>query len=143
MVKDIIEKFQSQVLDKYETFEKSMIHGDFNEQNILVDKKASENNYCVTGVIDFGDSQYSCLLFEIAISLTYMMFCGGSVEFGGHFLAGYEKFRKIPEHERNVLRVLNIFWLENLPGNHGTSIVLPDLLLCPILPEFTARLVHL
>lgn len=73
MVEDIIIDFQKKVLDKFETFEKQMIHGDFNEQNILVGRNAANTANTVIGVLDFGDTQYSCLIFELAVGMTYMM----------------------------------------------------------------------
>ena len=61
-----------------------VIHGDFNEQNILVTKSedtqacassssGNEGDYHVSGVIDFGDSSYGPYIFEAAITITYMM----------------------------------------------------------------------
>ena len=44
------------------------IHGDFNEQNIIVDSRGD-----IHGVIDFGDSQKNPLVYDIAIAIMYMM----------------------------------------------------------------------
>lgn len=109
MVEDVIYKFKQQVLDHMDEFPQQMIHGDFNEQNIIV-SKASGGEYKIAGVIDFGDSQYSCLLFEIAIALTYMMLITGEIESGGFFLAGYKMNRLIPENEMKVLKVKNLIY---------------------------------
>lgn len=81
------------------------IHGDFNEQNILVGKKPGKTEYTVIGFIDFGDTQYSCLVFEIALALTYMLLTSGDIATGGYFLAGYKTIRLIPENEMKVLKV--------------------------------------
>jgi Ser/Thr protein kinase RdoA (MazF antagonist) len=53
MVESIIEAFQKDLIDSKvaENFPKSLIHGDFNDANILLDEDC-----CVSGVIDFGDS---------------------------------------------------------------------------------------
>lgn len=104
MVEDIIKQFQERVLNKVDEFSKQVIHGDFNEQNILVGK-CSNGEYKVTGFIDFGDTQKSCLLFEIAIALTYMLLTTGEIETGGYFLGGYKMTRLIPPHEMSVLKV--------------------------------------
>lgn len=114
MVESVIQQFQQKVLSHIEEFPQQMIHGDFNEQNILVNK-GSSGDYKVAGVIDYGDTQYSNLLFEVAIALTYMMLVGGDIETGGYFLAGYKMVRLIPDNEMNLLKV--IFFLltvENL-----------------------------
>ncbi|KAG5677973.1 hypothetical protein PVAND_007685 [Polypedilum vanderplanki] len=105
MVEDIIHKFQQRVLDHLDEFPQQIIHGDFNEQNILVNKNPATGDYRVIGFIDFGDTQYSCLLFEIAVALTYMMLTTGEIETGGFFLAGYKMTRIIPEKEMNLLKL--------------------------------------
>lgn len=105
MVEDVITKFQQKVLAHIDDFPQQMIHGDFNEQNILVNKSSSTGEYKIAGFIDFGDSQYSCLLFELAIAMAYMMLITGDIETGGYFLAGYRMNRLIPENEMNVLKV--------------------------------------
>ena len=53
IVESVIETFQKDIIDSRvcETFEKSLIHADFNDANFLLD-----DNCCVSGVIDFGDS---------------------------------------------------------------------------------------
>ena len=55
-------------LMKLHPSEVGYIHGDFNEQNIIVD--AQDN---IHGVIDFGDSQKNPLVYDIAIAIMYMM----------------------------------------------------------------------
>jgi hydroxylysine kinase len=108
MVEDIITQFQTRVLDNIEEFPQQIIHGDFNEQNILVGK-GSNGEYKVSGFIDFGDTQKSCLIFEIAISLAYMLLTTGQIETGGYFLGGYKMTRLIPPNEMKVLKVENCF----------------------------------
>lgn len=105
MVEHIIQDFQTRVLNKSDEFQKQMIHGDFNEQNILVGKKPGKDEYSVTGFIDYGDTQYNCLVFEIAVALCYMLLTTGEIETGGYFLAGYKMARTIPENEAKVLKV--------------------------------------
>lgn len=105
MVEHILEQFQQKVLDKMDQFPQQMIHGDFNEQNVLVGKSASTTDYKVIGILDFGDTQYSCLLFELAVAMAYVMLTTGEIESGGYFLAGYKMTRLLPENEMNVLKV--------------------------------------
>lgn len=105
MVEDIIDDFQKDVLDHYDEFPKQVIHGDFNEQNILVGKPAGKEFYQVTGFIDYGDTQKSCLFFELCIALTYMILQTGEIETGGFFLAGYRIMRLIPPREMKLLKV--------------------------------------
>lgn len=72
-----------------------MIHGDFNETNILID----EMNVC--GILDFGDSSYSFYVFEVAICCLYMMLdakrpnvsCAlNQIEIAAHVIAGNKTF---------------------------------------------------
>lgn len=54
MILSIIEAFQTNLIDSKvgdTQFAKGLIHGDFNDANFLLN-----NDFCVTGVIDFGDS---------------------------------------------------------------------------------------
>ena len=54
MVTSVIDAFQTELIDSKvaETkFQKALIHADFNDANVLLD-----DNFCVSGVIDFGDS---------------------------------------------------------------------------------------
>lgn len=105
MVEDIIKQFKQKVLDKLDEFPRQIIHGDFNEQNILVGKKPGKTDYSVIGILDFGDTQSTNLLFELAVALTYMLLTTGDIETGGYFLAGYKMTRLIPENEMKVLKV--------------------------------------
>lgn len=105
MVENIIKSFKKNVLEKINEFPRQIIHGDFNEQNILVDKKPGKSEFNVIGFLDFGDTQVSNFLFEVAVSLTYMLLTTGEIETGGYFLAGYKMTRLIPENEMKVLKV--------------------------------------
>ncbi len=83
-----------------------LIHGDFNEQNIIVSPSGS--GY---GIIDFGDIHVTHYLFELAITLCYMMLqcvTAGDMdplEGSGWALKGYMKERNVPQLELELLRV--------------------------------------
>lgn len=91
-----------------------VIHGDYNEQNIVVkpteatkDLPESERDYCVAGVIDFGDMNESYYIFEVAIAIMYMMVESKVVDpmlAGGHLLAGYLLQRSLNVTEWEVLK---------------------------------------
>ena len=53
LVESIIDSFQKEIIDSGDAsqFRKGIIHGDFNDANIILD-----NDFTVFGVIDFGDS---------------------------------------------------------------------------------------
>ncbi|XP_067624635.1 hydroxylysine kinase [Eurosta solidaginis] len=106
LVEEIITSFEKNVLTLIDKLEKQIIHGDYNEQNIIVDKSKSSPNgeYTVKGIIDFGDTSKSPLIFEIGIALTYMMLQAKSLESGGYFLAGYTAIQPISKNERSLLK---------------------------------------
>jgi ethanolamine-phosphate phospho-lyase len=59
--------FENDVVPKFSTLRKSVLHGDLNEANIII------HNGKVNGFIDFGDISYAPLICEPAILLTYIM----------------------------------------------------------------------
>lgn len=107
IVEGVIELFEKKVLSNLDDFASGMIHGDFNESNILVKKgfQPKPSEYRVFGILDFGDTSFSRYVFEIAIAMTYVMIQTESIESAGLFIAGYEEVRLIPKHEKEALRV--------------------------------------
>jgi Ser/Thr protein kinase RdoA (MazF antagonist) len=77
---------------------RSVIHGDANDYNVLVDADR------VTGLIDFGDMVYSWTIGNLAVALAYVVL-GRDDLYGAanHVIAGYtQEFPLMPE-EREVL----------------------------------------
>ncbi|XP_060651943.1 LOW QUALITY PROTEIN: hydroxylysine kinase [Drosophila nasuta] len=106
LCEEIIEAFESKVLSVLSTLELQIIHGDYNEQNILVSssKDGTLDSYRVTGVIDFGDTNRSPLIFELGIAMSYMMLQAKDLASGGIFLAGYTSIQSISATERSYLK---------------------------------------
>jgi len=132
MAKDIIQSFCQQVKPLEKSLPSGIIHGDLNEQNILVKKIDDKSNeFVVHSVLDFGDSQKSCYVYELAITIMYMMTqcrCIPAYEAGGHVLAGYLKYRSLNDDEKKLLRlcvaaryaqslVMGAYSYEQDPGN--------------------------
>jgi len=109
MCKDIFDAFEKEVLGKIDELEVGIIHGDFNEQNILVRQmKNDPDQWEIFSVIDFGDTNKNPIIFELGITIMYMMTQCKSIhpnEAGGHVLAGYETIRTLPPIEMEVLRL--------------------------------------
>lgn len=99
--KKIISEFENRVVPLMKKLEKGLIHGDFNEQNILVDEIDGK----IKAVLDFGDSHVNCYLFEVVLTITYVIIYAKDLDAGGYVLAGYELFRKLPQEELEVLKV--------------------------------------
>ena len=107
LVVDIIDQFCEIVIPASKQLEKGIIHGDFNEQNILCQKSEATGEYEISSVIDFGDSQYNPLLYEVSIAIMYMMTKCTVIPpamAGGHVLAGYIQHRDLPLLERKLIR---------------------------------------
>ncbi|KAK6630118.1 hypothetical protein RUM44_005669 [Polyplax serrata] len=95
LVRAIVDAFIKDVLAVENNLNKGLIHGDFNENNVLM-SKCESGNWEVSAVLDFGDSHLSCYLFELAISLCYITLeCKKNglepIAGAGHLLAGYLK----------------------------------------------------
>lgn len=66
--------------------ERSVIHGDLNDYNVLVDPETMT----VTGLIDFGDMVYSCTIGDLAIATAYVILDKpNSIEVARDVLHGY------------------------------------------------------
>ena len=91
-----------------------MIHGDFNEQNILVRPLQNQDHipeqdqdYEQHGIIDFGDACYSYILFDLAVCMMYMMVESKIVNpllVGGYVLAGYSEHIQLNDTEKELLK---------------------------------------
>lgn len=67
LVHFFLDLFEHHVAPKQNFLRHSIIHGDLNDNNVLVE----ENE--VVGLIDFGDICYAPLINEVAIAMTYIM----------------------------------------------------------------------
>lgn len=106
IVKEVLDEFNAKVLARADQFAKGVIHGDCNEHNIVVTKIAPESDeFRVTGIIDFGDTCKTLYVFELAITIAYMLLQSCELETAGYVIAGYQELRPIPHNERNVLKV--------------------------------------
>uniref|UniRef100_A0A1B0G066 Hydroxylysine kinase n=1 Tax=Glossina morsitans morsitans TaxID=37546 RepID=A0A1B0G066_GLOMM len=104
LVEEIIESFEKNILEKLNTFAMQIIHGDYNDQNIIVQLSDNGRDYKVVGVIDFGDTNKSPMLFEVGIGLTYMLLQAKNLESGGIFLAGFETIQPLMANEKHYLK---------------------------------------
>lgn len=104
-IQQVLDAFNKDVVPKLKNLSKGIIHGNFNDHNIVVTKNDVTDVYKVTGIIDFGNISLSYYVFELAIHLSHMIMLTGELETGGYVIAGYQEARHIPEEERKVLKV--------------------------------------
>lgn len=64
--------YEVEVHSLLNTLRHQIIHGDLNDYNVLASRNA-DDDYLVSGFIDFGDAVYSVAIGELAIALAYMM----------------------------------------------------------------------
>lgn len=105
LISDIIDEFERRILTSgvLKRLEVGLIHGDFNEQNILVGKENGELR--VSAILDFGDVNFNCYLFELAITVTYMIIVTNDLDTGGHVLNGYKSVKRVTDEEQALLKV--------------------------------------
>ncbi|ODN06024.1 Hydroxylysine kinase [Orchesella cincta] len=114
LVTSVLEAYKNRVVPILPQLEQGVLHGDFNEQNIIIQPSTTEpGEYDVHGLIDFGDLQAGAYIFELAITTCYMMLeCVkegvtlDSFEGAQNVLKGYSTVRNIPDKELKVLRIL-------------------------------------
>uniref|UniRef100_A0A3Q3L0P2 Hydroxylysine kinase n=1 Tax=Labrus bergylta TaxID=56723 RepID=A0A3Q3L0P2_9LABR len=72
VVKAVIEQYKSHVQPKINTFQKGIIHGDLSDQNLLV-TPVDSGLHEVSGVLDFSLLMNGCYVFELAITIMYLI----------------------------------------------------------------------
>ncbi|XP_046558185.1 hydroxylysine kinase-like [Haliotis rubra] len=112
MIGDVIETFQSHVLDQRNNLSQGMIHGDLNAGNILVTKAARDDRWKdehdVSAILDYGDSSYQPYIFEAAIAMTYMSILSDNIPpqtASGYVLAGYLTKNDLSDREIDLLKI--------------------------------------
>ena len=85
----------------YIHFRKSILHGDVNDYNLLI-----QDNQ-VSGIIDFGDITYGPIVFDLAIALSYLLpHQSNPSEFANAFIAAYHQQHPLEEKELESLYYL-------------------------------------
>ncbi|EKX42325.1 hypothetical protein GUITHDRAFT_111600 [Guillardia theta CCMP2712] len=101
--REVIRRFEEKVSPKMESLRKAVIQNDANEQNILIDQDRRR----VQGIIDFGDCTYTCLIFELAICMAYLMLGKKDIlTTATHIYAGYNKEVSLTQDEKEILHCL-------------------------------------
>ena len=105
MIQEVCESFRKEVTPKLHLLPKQIIHGDVNYANTIITTGDK------IGFIDFGDINYTCRVFELAISLMYILNVDGDLNCGrtrmaGYFFAGYHSINPLSDEELQLLHVL-------------------------------------
>lgn len=110
----VFKAFEEHVSPRIPSLRKGIIHGDLNGLNIVVKQKLpTEDAYHVTGFIDFNDCVETCVIFELGITLAYIMLdnptpvhCSNAMEFVGPLIAAYNKVLPLTADELDSLYYL-------------------------------------
>jgi hydroxylysine kinase len=96
--------FQATIVPRLNDLETQVIHGDYSPYNVVVDEQSDDY---VTGVIDFGDTMRSAVIFDPAVALANLL--GRTPDQPWRdacaFVAGYERARPIKDRELPLLPV--------------------------------------
>ncbi|XP_067871409.1 hydroxylysine kinase [Heterodontus francisci] len=117
VVEQIIQQFKEKILPNLSKFRKSINHGDFSDNNILVQSVHSSADYCnpsclqqelnISGILDFSDMSYGHCVYDIAISIMYLMLeSNDPINVGGHVLSGFESVTPLVPEERDAVFLL-------------------------------------
>jgi len=98
LINYFFQQFEENVIPVLPELRKSIIHGDANEWNVLV------NNGKVTGIIDFADLTYTPLIFELAITIAYAcLYVENPLEWASLIIESYHNVLPLEEIEIAIL----------------------------------------
>ena len=96
--------YEKTIFPKLANLRKAIIHGDANEQNLLIDPEQPEK---VAGLIDFGEMQMASQINDLAISMAYSLLGEPNVEMASsNMIEGYDREFKITDNEREIIYYL-------------------------------------
>ncbi|MER7408590.1 phosphotransferase [Streptomyces sp. NPDC000070] len=105
LAREVFWHFDEVVVPRLSDLETQVIHGDFSPHNVVVDPKSDD--HFVTGVIDFGDTVRSAVIFDPAVPMANLL--GRTPEQPWRdacaFVAGYQRERPVKDSELPLLPV--------------------------------------
>ncbi len=106
----VLDMFKQHVAPLVPSFQQSIIQGDINGLNIVMEKRASDGMYQYKSFIDFSDAHKTCTVFELALCLAYFMAenlapltCENCVEFVRPVIDGYVSVVPLTKEESGSL----------------------------------------
>lgn len=104
LAETVVRLFEGTVVPRLDELETQVIHGDYSPYNVVVDDAGDDY---VTGVIDFGDTMRSAVIFDPAVAVANLI--GRTPDDAWQdacaFVAGYQRTRPIQEDELPLLPV--------------------------------------
>ncbi|KAM8973710.1 hydroxylysine kinase [Pelodytes ibericus] len=110
LIEGVIKNYEASVAPNLKNFRKCINHGDLNDHNILLQMRKTpfgQDHYNVSGILDFGDISNGYYIYEVAITIMYMMIeSNDPLHVGGYVLAGFESIVPLTSEERGSLFTL-------------------------------------
>lgn len=108
MVLDYADVFETDVAPLLPRLRTSVIHGDTNDYNILINDERSE----IVGIIDFGDMVHSYTVSDLAIALAYVLLNNDApISAASQVCAGYHQVLPLTDDELTAVWGLMIMRL--------------------------------
>jgi 4-aminobutyrate aminotransferase-like enzyme/Ser/Thr protein kinase RdoA (MazF antagonist) len=103
LIERLLERYETHVAPQLTTLRQSIIHNDANDYNVIInDAKAQPRE--VISLIDFGDMQRTCTVFEVAIAAAYALLDKSDpLACAAHVFTGYHQTYPLTETEIALL----------------------------------------
>jgi Ser/Thr protein kinase RdoA (MazF antagonist) len=96
--------YEKTILPQLPNLRKAVIHGDANEQNLLV---AADSPKKISGLIDFGEMQLASQVNDLAIALAYTLLGEDDIAMASaKIIDGYDREFTLEDEEREILYYL-------------------------------------
>jgi hydroxylysine kinase len=101
---EVFRLFEGAIVPRLDELETQVIHGDYSPYNVVVDPHSDD---FVTGVIDFGDTVRSAVIFDPAVPMANLLGRSSDRPWADAcaFVAGYERARPVKDSELPLLPV--------------------------------------
>jgi 4-aminobutyrate aminotransferase-like enzyme/Ser/Thr protein kinase RdoA (MazF antagonist) len=94
-------RFEAKVAPRLDRLRAQVIHGDANDNNLLVDAEAGRR---ITGLIDFGDAIHSATIGELAVAGAYAILGEAApIDVAGRIAAAYHRAHPLQSDELDLL----------------------------------------
>ena len=105
LLRNIEKVFKTNVQPELNVLPKQCIHADVNEANLIVQNIPGSTKYEICGVIDFGDTNHTCRVFEVSIAAACMMtmYLDDPVEAAAYTVAGYLMKNPLTQQESDLI----------------------------------------
>lgn len=101
IVEYFLRRFETKVAPRLARLRTQVIHGDANDNNLLVDGQVGQS---ITGLIDFGDAIHSATICELAVACAYAILNEAApVDVAGRIAAAYHHAYPLQSDELDLL----------------------------------------